>query len=277
MKTENQVTKTTPTRSSWLPRMQGYEFNDDPRLPASVHSGIVDVVSWGLKFGKVYDQAGDILERFAKQTHSNALLECCSGAAGPSQTLAEKLSLLSDPPKLYMSDLMPQVESMARAKKKFPKVLDFVPESVDANKIPAAYSKLPRVFTTGFHHFNPENAASIIEKALTESNGILILEPYQRNFKSLFTHFSGWPLSFLVPWTKKPFELKKIFLTNAVPVIPSLLFLDGVTSILRTYQFDELEKMIPKKIKGRVTIDAGMFNYQRGGTATYWMATRSKT
>jgi len=114
------------------------------------------------------------------------------------------------------------------------------PEPVDATSVPAELSGIRTMFAS-FHHFRPDVARAILRNAFEQRRPICIFEGTSRTWGMIA---SAMLIPFLVPVLTpmvRPVSWLQICFTYLVPILPLLIFWDGLVSQLRTYSAQELE------------------------------------
>ncbi|KAI5922455.1 hypothetical protein F4810DRAFT_711569 [Camillea tinctor] len=153
--------------------------------------------------------------------------------------------------KFILTDLFPHIPSWQEASKKSDH-LTYVPEPVDASKVPASLiqqqaaegKKVFRLFNLAFHHFDDDLARAILKDTLETSDGFGIFELQDRTPSSflsctLFGVFVLLLAPFFYWWSPA-----RLFFVYLVPVIPFVLVFDGIVSCLRTRTPDEVRHLL---------------------------------
>jgi len=122
--------------------------------------------------------------------------------------------------------------------------VDFHPDPVDATHVPAGLHGVRTLFLS-FHHFRPEPARKILADAVRAGSGIAIFELTERRLISMLGAVLGIPIMVLLltPFIR-PFQWSRLLFTYLLPILPLLIFWDGLVSHLRTYSVEELEQLV---------------------------------
>src|SRR5262249_10215676 len=117
------------------------------------------------------------------------------------------------------------------------------PAPVDARKIPAELSGIRTMFSA-FHHFDPPAARAILEDAFRRRSPVCIFEAGAGNLLGVASMLLV-PLNVLalMPFAR-PFRWQYLVLTYLIPIMPLMIFLDGVVSMLRIYSTDQMRDMV---------------------------------
>src|SRR6202035_3124439 len=107
-----------------------------------------------------------------------------------------------------------------------------------------------RTIFTSFHHFTPHEAVAILQNAADEGQGIGVFEAAKRDpLRILSTMLMPLAGFFTAPFAP-PFRISRLFWAYVIPVIPFVLFFDGVISCLRAYSQKELS-LLAAQVKAR--------------------------
>lgn len=230
-----------------LPRLQLFEFNDLPSVPAPVRDTIVESLSRTLEWGRMLDGLVPPFERFLAQAGAHELLDLGSGAGGPARILARSFQRAGkSPPHLLLTDLHPRPEAWARLRDEHPGVIDFVASSVDATRIePELARGRARTVINVLHHLPPSLARGVFEDAVRTGRGIFVAEAFERQ-PAMFANFGVWGLPALAlnPLLSERDRLAKAAFTWLTPAALAISIWDGLVSTLRVYDEAELRAMV---------------------------------
>src|SRR6185436_4078426 len=99
-----------------------------------------------------------------------------------------------------------------------------------------------RTMFSAFHHFQPQGARRILADAFQRRRAICVFEATARTpaaiASTLLIPFFVLALTPLV----RPLSWTQILFTYIIPILPLLIFWDGLVSQLRTYSVDELRE-----------------------------------
>ena len=91
-----------------------------------------------------------------------------------------------------------------------------------------------------FHHFRPTDARKVLVDAVERRRGIAIFEMARREPKTMLAIcFIPFLVLFLTPRIR-PFSWARLIWTYVLPVVPFVLWFDGLMSCLRCYSHEEL-------------------------------------
>lgn len=213
-------------------RLHLFEFNDQPWLPAVVRNALTDylyVAYRSTPFGGMFAKR---VAALLAQTGSNRIIDLCSGSGGPISIVEAELKNAGITPHITMTDLFPNTNTRG----------EYWPEPVDARAVPAQLQGMRTMFAS-FHHFHPDDAARILQDAFEKRCPIGIFEVTARTP-------AGIALAFLIPFGVllmtpriRPLSAMQVVFTYLIPILPLMIFWDGLVSQLRTYSPEELKAM----------------------------------
>ena len=98
-----------------------------------------------------------------------------------------------------------------------------------------------RTIFSGFHHFDPDFAKSVLKNAVDSRSGICIFDGGNKSIWMILGAVFIHPILFFIftPFFR-PFRFSRILFTYLIPLIPLCTMWDGVVSILRLYGPSEL-------------------------------------
>ena len=162
----------------------------------------------------------------------DAIVDLCSGSAGPMLIVRTELERLGLRPRVTLTDLYPASTQLR----------DYWPEPVDATRVPPQFGGVRTMFSA-FHHFPPKTARAVLADAFQQRQPICIFEATSRSPVSIATCLLIPLLVFVLTPSIRPVSLFQIFFTYLIPLLPLLIFFDGLVSQLRTYSVEELRDL----------------------------------
>src|SRR4051794_29021894 len=116
------------------------EIHEQAWCPAGVRNGATDCLNIVANVGQQYRHALPLIERALVATHSERVIDLCSGGGGPWFTLAPRLEALHDGPlQVLLTDRYPSESAMQSTAQYAPDSMRYLAESVDATQVPGAY------------------------------------------------------------------------------------------------------------------------------------------
>jgi hypothetical protein len=227
-----------------MPRIKLSEIHEQRWFPKTLRDGVMDALQAVFRIGMIYEPVTARLVSAVQASGARRLIDLCSGAGGPWISLHQTLAREStDPPEICLTDKYPNIAAFRGARQASHGAISYCAESVDATRIPQRLAGF-RVMFTSFHHFAPKQATAILQNTIDSRQGIAIFEAARRRPLSVLLTFL-MPLGafFTVPFVR-PLRLSRLIWTYLIPVIPFVLWFDGILSCLRAYSPAELSQLI---------------------------------
>jgi len=237
--------------------MQLFEFHDQPWFPGYLRDYVTEALQSVLILGGVYRGSASRLNRALQACQASRVVDLCSGGSGPWLSLYETLrDAYGRPAEVCLTDLYPNTSSFERIKQATHGTITYWPDSVDAKKVPARLAGFRTIFSS-FHHFPKPEAIGILQDAVDNRQGIGVFEAARRHPVTMaFTVLVFLGALVTAPFIR-PFRFSRLFWTYLLPVIPFLLFWDGLMSCLRAYSVKQLREMI-------ASVDADGYFWEAG-------------
>lgn len=220
-----------------LPRLHLFEIHEQKWCPNCIRSGVTDglYTAWKVMFWQnAMPHIRDLIAH-AEEPH---IVDLCSGSGGPLPLVIEALAQEDQRVRCTLTDLFPNSDWSSSNPQ-----LQYWQNPVDAREVPATIGKARTLFEA-FHHFRPVDAQKILADAVRNKQPIAIFEFQRRSLVDAILP----PISLVVlvasffNFWHTPFRWSKLIFT-LIPIIPFILLFDGIVSVLRTYNSEELAKM----------------------------------
>ena len=219
-------------------RQRWFEIHDQSWFPAYFR----DLVTEGLE--AVWNAHGTYLPVSARlraavqRSGAVRIVDLCSGGGGPWAGLYEAVAA-GDGIALCLTDLYPSEHTARRA---LPAGVSVWNRPVDARHVPAELDGFRTIFSS-FHHFDPEAARAMLADAFERRAGIAVFEGARLNTWTLLTVTA---VPFLAAWAAlgaRPLRWDRVLWSCVIPVVPAVLWIDGVMSCLRSYSLDDMREL----------------------------------
>ncbi len=240
-----------------MTRIEMSEIHERPWFPRDLRDYVTEALQFILSFGNIYQPIAPRLAHAVRAARACRLVDLCSGAGGPWLWLHRNLRTGNDEPfDICLSDKYPNILAFERLQRASRGRIRYCSERVDAERVPQELSGFRTIFT-GFHHFSSIQAAAVLQDAFDKRQGIGVFEISRRKPISVFLALL-MPLAALAltPFMR-PFRWPRLFWTYLVPVIPFVLWFDGMLSSLRAYSRAELSQLISKLMTPDYTWEVG--------------------
>jgi hypothetical protein len=222
-----------------------FEFHDQKWFPKVLRDGVTDALQFILNLGGIYRPIVPILNKAVAASDAERIVDLCSGGGGPWLWLYRLLGVTNGRNingrnlGICLTDKYPNIAAFENARRKTGGQVMFYPGFVDASALPRDLAGFRTLFTS-FHHFSPYEAIAILQNAADDGQGIGVFEAAKRDPLTILLTVLMPLAGFLTTPFLRPFRISRIFWTYVVPVIPFVLFFDGVVSCLRAYSQMEL-------------------------------------
>jgi hypothetical protein len=217
-----------------------FEFHDQKWFPKSLRDGVTDALQFILNLGGIYRPIVPLLNKAVEASGAERIVDLCSGGGGPWLWLYRLLRVGNGRGvEVCLTDKFPNVTAFENARQKTGGQITFYGGFVDAASLPGELSGFRTIFTS-FHHFTPNEAVAILQNAADDGQGIGVFEAAKRDPLNILLTVLMPLAGFLTAPFAGPVRISRLFWTYIIPVIPFVLFFDGVVSCLRAYSQKEL-------------------------------------
>lgn len=222
-------------------RVRLVELHEQAWFPKSIRDEITDMLQFGIDLANVYDPIFPLLQKAVEATHSEFVIDLCSGGGGPWLGRSRKLRAGARALQVCLTDKYPNLKAFESAGI-ISENIHFHREPVDATDVPVDLKGFRTIFTS-FHHFCREEAVAVLQSSVGAGQGIGIFEITRRSPVTISLMFL-WALTpFVLTPFLRPFRWSRVLWTYLVPVIPFVLLFDGVVSCFRTYRPQEMSEL----------------------------------
>lgn len=226
-----------------MARLHLFEFEDQSWFPAFLRNPMTDYLQHVTNLFDFYKPVLDVLKRGIEAGGGRQMVDLASGGGGGLIKLSDHLTEAIPGLKIHMTDFYPNIPAFERTRAHNPDVFSYSQTPVDARDVPADLTGLRTQFLS-IHHFQPEDVAKILQNAVDARAPIALFEAQKRNLPHLIK-FSFAPLFVLLLTPGiRPFRLSRLLLTYLPPLIPLLVWWDGLVSVCRTYHASELKEIV---------------------------------
>lgn len=225
-------------------RVHLFEIEDQSWCPQVIRESTTDFLLGIYNVLDLYDPAFQKIIETLDKTHSDKIIDCCSGSGGAIPHLRKYLDEHGKQNiSISLTDKYPNKKGFSELEAKYPNKIFGIKESIDATQFPADLKGM-RTFFSSFHHFAPHQAVKILQDAVNNNAPIGIFESTQRHpadfARALFSPIMMWCI---MPFAKR-LTWRKFLLTYLIPITPFTTMWDYFVSNLRTYSPQELQALI---------------------------------
>ena len=219
-----------------MKRRNLFEFGDQPWLPAFLRDAMTDYLATAYRLSPLPGVWAEVIERVLKETGSEEIVDLCSGSGGPMSLVVAELRRRGCHAEVTLTDLHVRQRHGTGG-------IRYWPQAVNALSVPTGLEGLRTMFAV-FHHFAPGEASGILQSAVAAHCPIAIFEATSRSVAAIVSSILIPPLTLLLTPAIRPVSWRQLVCTYLVPILPVLIFWDGLVSHLRTYTKTELESMM---------------------------------
>ena len=254
-------------------RLHLFEFNESKWCPRFIRDSVVESLGLILRWGDIYQAAVPLFVLFCRQAKVGKILELASGSGESAAILIDAMQELNEePPRFILSDLFPNQRALEALTLHYPEIVRAVYEPLDALAVPAELEHDAVAVISSFHHFAPEQAATILADCVKKRTPLFVMEPFQRSMASFAPLLFWGLLAYLInPFLAGRDKLVKFLFTFGLPVLPFIGLWDGLVSMTRMHSKEELMALakslpggyhweyhiVPYSTLGRVTVLMG--------------------
>ncbi len=218
-------------------RVHLFEFEDQAWFPGVLRRAMTGYLAatYGITpFPKLW---ADRLAALLNQDEVSEIVDLGSGAGGPVGRVLRELESRGYRARVTLTDLFPDAAARCDSE-----AVRYWPTPVDAAHVPAELTGTRTMFAA-FHHFRPEAARQILRDAFEQRRAIGVFEATSRTPGAITSALLIPLLVLVLTPAVRPVSWVQILFTYLVPILPLLMFWDGLVSQLRTYSVAELEEL----------------------------------
>ncbi len=218
-------------------RQRWFEIHDQPWFPAWLRDLVTEALEAIWNQNRTYHPIVPRLRDAVAASGAERIVDLCSGGGGPWAGLYDEVAA-GRALTVCLTDLYPN----ALLHRKTVRGVGLWPAAVDARRVPAELSGFRTMFSS-FHHFDPEAARAILSDAFARREGIAIFEGARPNALTILAVTAVPFLGVRAALTATPRRRDRILWNCVLPVVPAVLWIDGVLSCLRSYSLDDLREL----------------------------------
>jgi hypothetical protein len=226
-----------------MKRIHFFEFGDKNWVPKILRDLMTDFLEFGAHQFNIYQKATPIFKKGIEKASEKRIIDMGSGGGGGWPKIIENLKEENTNFKIKLTDINPNLGAFKKMQELNPDVIEYEKEPIDATDVPSKLKGFRTMFLS-FHHLKPNQAKAVLQNAVHSGEPIGIFELQDRTPASLFFMFIAAPINAILtaPFVK-PFKLSRILFTFIIPILPLIIWFDGVVSNLRTYSEKELDEL----------------------------------
>ena len=221
-------------------RHHAFEFEDATWLPHLLRDGITDFLRVAAEKMETFRDVAPVLRDLALETNAEQFVDLCAGGGGPMPALRDRIArdFQVELP-LVLTDLYPNHNAFEAASNRGDSAIRVIKTPIDACDVPTSLHGIRTLFNS-LHHLRPAQVDALLADAVAKSQPIAVFEFVERSAIAFASICATPALVFLLTPVQKSRSWKRYFLTYVIPLIPSLVWWDGMASCLRAYSDKEL-------------------------------------
>ena len=225
-----------------MKRIHLFEFEDFKWFPDFIRDGGTDFLGFILKLTKFYEPILEVLAKVIKTTKHTQVLDLCSGNGGPIEFVCKKINHQLNL-KFILSDKYPNFPAYKKLKQITNNKIDYCGQPLDVLHMDIKTKGVITMFSA-IHHFEPNEIRIIFKNVVKSKMPVCIFDSGDKHIGTIVGILFFHPIIFFfcTPFIR-PFKFSRIIFTYLIPVIPIYTIWDGIVSILRLYNPDELLKI----------------------------------
>jgi hypothetical protein len=223
-------------------RKQWVEIHDQHWFPNSLRNLVTDTLQFVWNFFDIYRPIVPRLRKALEAAGTHRVLDLCSGGGGPWLRLHRGFEEERFPVDICLTDKYPNAEAFEHTGTASETKIVYHADAVDATRVPAELRGFRTLFTS-FHHFPPEAARAILQDAMDHQQGVGIFEVPKRDPLTILLVIFMPIMAFVLVPLIRPFRWSRLLWTYLIPVVPLVLWFDGIMSCMRAYSPSELHEL----------------------------------
>jgi hypothetical protein len=221
-----------------------FEIHEQRWFPQFLRDQFVDGLQMLLEVMSAYAPISQLLRTRLRESGTDCVVDLCSGAGGPWHGLLHDFEMFGAAPlKVILTDKFPATRNPEDRKKSSAKRVYYVEHPIDALQVPQNLRGFRTLFSS-FHHFSRDEAIRLLQDSVDRRQGIGIFEAPALHPLTLAALFFIPVAMWIFTPLHRPFSWSRLLWTYLIPVIPFVLFFDGVVSCLRAYTIADLAQMV---------------------------------
>jgi hypothetical protein len=222
-------------------RLHLFEWEDQAWFPASLRRAMTSYLAAAYGVTPLPKFWAERLSELMKPNQTTDIVDLGSGTGGPIPRVVKELRESGFAVRVTLTDLFPGSNAGLFVQDD-QNPIGYWPEPVDAANVPPGLRGIRTMFAS-FHHLPPQRAHEVLQDAFERRQTICIFEGSARAPAAVASMLLVPLLVLLLTPKVRPVSWVQIVFTYLVPILPLLIFWDGVVSQLRTYSVKELREL----------------------------------
>jgi hypothetical protein len=230
-----------------MQRQRWFEIHDRSWFPGFLRDLVTESLEAIWNASGTYRPIAPLLRQALREARTSSVVDLCSGGGGPWISLYAEIGA-GAPLAVRLTDRYPNARLLAElsgardSASPVQKNIRAEMQPVDARAVPEELRGFRTVFSA-FHHFDPGAARAILADAFARREGIAIFESARRNAWTMTAIVAVPFLALREAVRARPVRASRILWTFFLPVVPAVLWIDGMLSCLRSYSLADLREL----------------------------------
>ena len=217
-------------------RLHLFEWEDQPWFPGFLRTAMTRYLAAAYGITPLPKHWAECLSKLMTRDGPDEIVDLGSGSGGPIALVMKELADAGFKVSVTLTDLYPSPSAGIAGSS-----IRYWPKPVDAAAVPGSLSGIRTMFAS-FHHFRPRPARAILRDAFQHRRPICIFEGTSRTPAAIVSALLIPFLVILLTPRVRPVSWTQLVFTYLVPILPLLIFWDGLVSQIRTYSVQELQE-----------------------------------
>lgn len=213
------------------------EIEDQAWCPAWLRDAMTGYLTTVVRTTRPYAVVTPVLAGLVRASGAQRVVDLASGAGGPWPDLMDDVGAEGERIEVMLSDLHPNLRA-AEELERVPGVR-YRREPVSALAVPNELEGVRTLFTA-LHHLDPEEVRALFRDAQDAGAPFLAAEASHRSLRGLLAMLFVPVLVLLLMPRVRPRRALPLLLTYLPPLLPLVIWWDGLASTLKSYRVEEL-------------------------------------
>lgn len=243
-----------------MSRLHLFEFEDLAGCPASLRQGVTGYLRVVVRLTGQARLVAPLVAKELAASDEPGILDLCSGGGGPLLAIVDALRARGIAPSVTLSDRYPDIETFRSLAARSNGAIEYLPESVDATRIPSDLPGLRTLFNA-LHHFRDTEVRALLSDAANARRPLASFEFVRRAPVPLLGVLLSPLLALLLLPFARPLRPAVLVFTYLIPLIPLMVAWDGLVSWLRVHTESELRALATAAERPGYRFDVGRLRH----------------
>ncbi|MCU1263271.1 MAG: hypothetical protein JWO80_6156 [Bryobacterales bacterium] len=217
-------------------RLHLFEFGDQRWFPQLLRGAETAYLAAAYRLFPLPRQWAERIATVLPPGERAEIIDLCAGSGGAMPLILKELEKCGYEARATLTDLYPNPTCTSHQR------ISWRTEPLDATRVPPELAGVRTMFSA-FHHFRPNAARTILQDAFDHRRPICIFEGGSGTLIGILTMVLV-PVNVLalMPFAR-PFRWAYLIFTYLIPVVPLVVFWDGIVSMFRIYSEEQMRDL----------------------------------